>query len=93
MGSIPTDSSISVPCLLMDLYEDLLCEEWRNMRDDERLAEKNSMLMNIWEDESGQGLVEYALVIALVSIVAILALQTMGKKASNTISNAARYLS
>ncbi|HEY0798922.1 MAG TPA: hypothetical protein VGD50_07210 [Candidatus Baltobacteraceae bacterium] len=44
-------------------------------------------------DESGQGLVEYALIIALVSILAIAALQLLGKKASNTLSNAAKYLS
>ena len=44
-------------------------------------------------DDSGQGLVEYALIIALVSIVAIAALQTLGKKASNTLSNAAKSLS
>jgi len=44
-------------------------------------------------DESAQGLVEYALIIALVSIVAIAALQTLGKKASNSLSNAAKFLS
>ncbi len=44
-------------------------------------------------DDSGQGLVEYALIIALVSIVAIAALRTLGKKASNTLDNAASQLS
>jgi pilus assembly protein Flp/PilA len=48
-----------------------------------------SMLRN----DEGQGLVEYALIIALVSIVAIAALQVLGKKASNTLSNAANVLS
>ena len=48
-----------------------------------------SALMN---DESGQGLVEYALIIALVAIVAIAALSVLGKKASNTLSNAANSL-
>jgi len=48
-----------------------------------------SMLRN----DEGQGLVEYALIIALVSIVAIAALQVLGKKASNTLSNAAGSLS
>jgi pilus assembly protein Flp/PilA len=43
--------------------------------------------------DEGQGLVEYALIIALVSILAIAALQILGKKASNTLSNAASYLS
>jgi pilus assembly protein Flp/PilA len=45
------------------------------------------------KDESGQGLVEYALIIALVSIVAIAALSVLGRKASNTLSNAADRLS
>jgi pilus assembly protein Flp/PilA len=44
-------------------------------------------------DEEGQGLVEYALIIALVSIVAIAALRLMGAKASNTLNNAANTLS
>jgi pilus assembly protein Flp/PilA len=44
-------------------------------------------------DDSGQGLVEYALIVALVAIVAIAALQILGQKASNTLSNAATSLS
>ncbi len=44
-------------------------------------------------DESAQGLVEYALIIALVSIVAIAAMRFLGEKASNTLSNAANRLS
>lgn len=44
-------------------------------------------------DDSGQGLVEYALIIALVSIVAIAALRLLGRKAVNTLTNAATQLS
>jgi pilus assembly protein Flp/PilA len=44
-------------------------------------------------DDRGQGLVEYSLVIALVSIVAIVALRLLGKKANNTLNNAAGVLS
>jgi pilus assembly protein Flp/PilA len=44
-------------------------------------------------DDSGQGLVEYALIVALVSITAIAALTVLGKKASNSLSNAAGHLS
>ena len=44
-------------------------------------------------DDEGQGLVEYALIIALVSIVAIVALQFLGSKANNTLNNAANSLS
>ena len=44
-------------------------------------------------DDQGQGLVEYALIIALVSILAIAALKFLGAKASNTLNNAANTLS
>ena len=43
-------------------------------------------------DEKGQGLVEYALIIALVSIVAISALRLIGTNAKKTLSNAANNL-
>jgi pilus assembly protein Flp/PilA len=36
------------------------------------------MVKRFFTDESGQGMVEYALILALVSIVAILALTNMG---------------
>jgi pilus assembly protein Flp/PilA len=49
----------------------------------------SKMLVN----EDGQGLVEYALIIALVSIVAITALKFLGSKANNTLNNAAGSLS
>jgi len=47
---------------------------------------------NMLRDDDGQGLVEYALIIALVSIVAITALTFLGKKANNTLGNAASNL-
>jgi pilus assembly protein Flp/PilA len=43
-------------------------------------------------DEKGQGLVEYALIIALVSVVAIAALRLIGTNAKKTLSNAANNL-
>ncbi len=51
-----------------------------------------SSLRRLLSDERGQGLVEYALIIALVSIVAIAALKFLGGKASNTLNNAANSL-
>jgi pilus assembly protein Flp/PilA len=46
-------------------------------------------LVQFFADDSGQGLVEYALIIALISIVAIAAMRTLGSKVSNTLSNVA----
>jgi Flp pilus assembly pilin Flp len=44
-------------------------------------------------DDRGQGLVEYALVIATVSLVAIAALNMLGRKANNTLHSVAASLS
>ena len=52
---------------------------------------KNFTAMLINDD--GQGLVEYALIIALVSIVAMAALRTLGNKANNSLTNASNQLS
>jgi pilus assembly protein Flp/PilA len=49
-------------------------------------------LNSIMHDDEGQGLVEYALIIALVSVVAIAALKVLGNTASNTLSSAASNL-
>jgi pilus assembly protein Flp/PilA len=63
----------------------------------ERRSHEGVYVIRIWqalmEDDTAQGLVEYALIIALVSIVAIAALQVLGQKASNTLSNTANSLS
>ncbi len=39
------------------------------------------------KNEEGQGLVEYALIIALVAIVVIVALQFLGGRVGNTYNN------
>ena len=43
-------------------------------------------------DDEGQGLVEYALIVALVSVVAIVALRLLGTRANATLTNAANGL-
>ena len=43
-------------------------------------------LANLLRDEKGQGLVEYALIIVLVSIVAAFALTTLGSQISNVFN-------
>ena len=42
--------------------------------------------------EEGQGLVEYALIIALVAIVILVAISLLGRKVSNTYTNIGRAL-
>jgi pilus assembly protein Flp/PilA len=45
------------------------------------------MFERFWKDESGQGLVEYALILFLVAIVVIAAVRTLGRKTNNVITN------
>ena len=49
-------------------------------------------LAALLRDEAGQGLVEYALVLALVSVVAIAALTTLGGNLTGTLTRAANAL-
>ncbi len=51
------------------------------------------MIASFLKDDAGQGLTEYALIIALVSIIAIAALNTLGNKSSNGLTNAGNNLS
>jgi Flp pilus assembly pilin Flp len=51
------------------------------------------MLKLLLADTSAQGLVEYALIVALISLAAIAGLRTLGHKASNSLTNAANNLS
>ena len=44
-------------------------------------------LRRIVRKQSGQSLVEYALILALIAVVAILVLQGLGNKVNNTLSN------
>ena len=44
-------------------------------------------LKRFWQEESGQGLVEYALILFLIAIVVIVALTTLGKKTNNVLTN------
>ena len=45
--------------------------------------------MQMLRNDEGQGLVEYALIIALVAVVAIAALVFLGKSSNNQLNNAA----
>jgi pilus assembly protein Flp/PilA len=41
-----------------------------------------NIIRKLWKDESGQGMTEYGLIIALVAIAVIIALTAMGGKVS-----------
>jgi pilus assembly protein Flp/PilA len=45
------------------------------------------------DDEKGASLVEYALLVALIAVVCIVAIQFLGTNASNTFSNVGSNLS
>ena len=47
------------------------------------------LMQSLWEDESGQDLVEYVLILVLVSLVVFVALQTLGTNVSTKFSSAA----
>jgi len=47
----------------------------------------HSVLAALHRDEEGQGLAEYALILALIAIVAIIALIFLGGKVSQIFSN------
>jgi pilus assembly protein Flp/PilA len=51
------------------------------------------MLRALLNDESGQGLVENALIIALISLAAIAIMTTLGKKVNNSLNSAVASLS
>ena len=49
-------------------------------------------MKNFFKDESGQGMVEYGLIIALISIAAIAALQAIGPKVLGFFNDASNAL-
>ena len=49
--------------------------------------------ISMLNDDYGQGLVEYALIIALVSVIAMTALRDLGGGANNSLTNASNQLS
>ena len=58
----------------------------------ELLLKLNNLWNRAMEREEGQGLVEYALILVLVSIVAIGALAAIGTNVSNVLQTVANHL-
>lgn len=57
------------------------------------LAGLKNSLRAMLVDESAQGLVEYAIVIALVAMIALATLRTLGGRAKNSLSSASNAFS
>jgi pilus assembly protein Flp/PilA len=51
-----------------------------------------TLLARVFDDEEGQGLTEYALILALIAIIAIAALTLLGGKVSNVLSTVANSI-
>ena len=47
-----------------------------------------NLLKRLWEDEQGQDLVEYALLLVLIALTAAATIQTLGQTVSKVFSNA-----
>ncbi len=50
------------------------------------------LVMRLWREEEGQDLVEYALLLVLISLIAVASITTVGQAVSNAFSNAAANL-
>jgi len=48
-----------------------------------------NLLNRLWKEEEGQDLTEYALLMVLIALVAIVSMKTLGQTVSNVFSNAA----
>jgi len=67
-------------------------QKWANrvLEVGERIRE---LVEKLRENEEGQGMVEYALILVLISIVVIVILSTLGKTVNNVFSNVSHGLS
>ncbi len=51
-----------------------------------------NLVKRLIKEEEGQGMIEYVLIVALISIVAIAVMKTVGDKVSNTWTNVGNNL-
>lgn len=52
-----------------------------------------NLLARLWKDESGQGMVEYGLILALVAVLAVGALRLLGDRVEQTFTEVQSGLS
>jgi Flp pilus assembly pilin Flp len=57
-----------------------------------QVGKMKKLLLRLWREEEGQDLVEYALLLVLISLIAIASITTVGKAVSNAFSNTAANL-
>ena len=63
-----------------------------DLRQTKQFAKKGVNTMLFAPKEKGQGLVEYAIILALIAIVVIAVMTTLGKKVNNTMSTISNAL-
>jgi pilus assembly protein Flp/PilA len=51
-----------------------------------------NMIMNLWKEEEGQDLVEYGLLVVLISLFAVVAMKGLANGISDAFSNASAQL-
>jgi len=52
-----------------------------------------NLVRRLWQDETGQDLTEYALLLVLIALVCVITIKTLGQAISNVYSNASANLS
>jgi len=58
----------------------------------ERDLNMKNLLVRLWKEEEGQDLTEYALLLVLISLVAVASMQTVGRAVSDVFANATTSL-
>ncbi len=53
----------------------------------------SKLAKRLWQEESGQDLTEYALLLVLIALVCVVTIKTLGQAISNVYTNASTNLS
>ena len=68
-------------------------EQYKNLKEKTMKNMILKSLSRLHNDEAGQGLVEYALILALVAFAAVVAMQTLAKDINNAFTGIGSILS